>query len=296
MGSIPSNQPNHDKLHTYSHSESVANKGRALTTTLSLLLQRLNLNRSTEVDIIPWSSPVLSFGDLSSARIATLGLNPSNREFVDTRGQELDGPARRFPTLKSLGLASWSDASDHDTATIWQACCEYFHRNPYDGWFRQLDYLLGSTGTTYYSGGACHLDLIPYATSQKWTNLARAQRVLLLSIAGDTLGLLLRPSRIKILVLNGRSVVDAFEALSGSKLESQSMTAWKLNRGSGRSVHGLAFRGYIDSLAGIPFDRRLLVLGFNHNIQSSFGVTSQVRASIRAWIGQAAKEWSHESA
>jgi hypothetical protein len=62
-----------------------------------------------DTNVIKWGAPVPSFGDLSSSFVATVGLNPSNREFVDDSGQELCDSERRFHTLHSLGLSSWSD-------------------------------------------------------------------------------------------------------------------------------------------------------------------------------------------
>jgi hypothetical protein len=41
---------------------------------------------------------------------------------------------------------------------------------------------------------------------------------------------------------------------------------------------------------GIDLERELLVLGFNHNIQSSFGMTTEVTTAIRHWIAEAAEE------
>src|SRR5262245_26916409 len=113
-----------------------------MNTLVSALLKRLDEESLTDCGVIPWSSPVLSFGDLAGARVATLGLNPSNREFVDGDGNELDGRARRFHTLKSLGLASWSDARPRDLALIAESFRSYFAVNPYDTWFKRLDNLL----------------------------------------------------------------------------------------------------------------------------------------------------------
>jgi hypothetical protein len=255
---------------------------------LSALIKRLSEIRICETNIIPWSSPVPSFGDLSSARVATLGLNPSNREFVDRSGSELVGLARRFHTLRSLDIARWSDAKPSHSQLIWDSCREYFSRNPYDVWFRQLDHLIGETAASYYSksSAACHLDLIPYATMCKWTGLSGRQRAFLFSVAGDTLGVLLRESPVRLLVLNGRSVVTNFEKITGVRLEGRTMTGWELPRRSQPCVNGVAYRGTVSRLSGIELKKKLLVVGFNHNIQSSFGVTREVRARIRSWIGR----------
>ncbi len=255
---------------------------------LSTLVDRLACAGLSGANVIPWSCPVPSFGDVSSARVATVGINPSNREFVDRFGMELDGPSRRFHTLGSLGLACWSDAEAWHVRQIWDSCQRYFLRNPYDVWFKQLDHILGETTTSYYgaSARACHLDLIPYATNCKWTNLSCIQRSRLFSVAGDSLALLLRESHIRMLVLNGSSVVAHFQRLTNTRLDKQSMGDWVLPRKSTPSVAGVAYKGIIRSVAGIKLKRELLVVGFNHNIQSSFGVTREVRISIRRWIGQ----------
>src|SRR5574337_132908 len=175
-----------------------------MTQELSALVERLNDPQLFQASVIPWGSPVPSFGNLSSSKIATLGLNPSNREFVDEKGHELNGASRRFHTLNSLGLREWSEVTEKHLNLILDFCQNYFSRNPYDGWFKRLDYIISGTSMSYYfpSGEACHLDLIPYATACKWTDLNPNQRSLLLDLTGDTLGLLLKDSPVELLVLN----------------------------------------------------------------------------------------------
>lgn len=266
----------------------LANVFRILTT----LIDRLDRAACSGTDVIQWGCPVPSFGDLSSSKVATLGLNPSNREFVDVSGNELQGPHRRFHTLNSFGLTSWSEVDARHLRLILEACRSYFLGNPYDAWFKKLDLIVSGAKASYYdeSYGACHLDLIPYATAHKWIELTAQQRSSLLSVAGDSLGLLLRDSPIRILILNGRSVVDQFQDIAAVCLERQEMPAWSLHRQSPRSVPGVAYRGVVDAISGIVFEHKVLVLGFNHNIQSSFGVTTEVVHAIRGWIAQASKE------
>lgn len=263
-----------------------------MNNTLSILLKRLDDPVLKANNVIPWSSPIPSFGDISKARIATLGLNPSNREFVDVDGNELDGESRRFHTLKSLGLDRWADAEACHLQLIEDTCRAYFLRNPYDGWFKKLDYLISGTEASYYDDSmtACHLDLIPYATACKWTELTRQQRLTLLEIASDTLGLLLCQSQVRVIILNGRSVIEQFQEIAEVCLEKQTMVDWSLPRRVEPGVPGFSYRGIVRQIAGIELPRDILVLGFNHNIQSSFGVTTQVTTAIRYWITQTAKE------
>jgi hypothetical protein len=253
---------------------------------LATLIDRMDDPRITRSGVIRWGAPVPSFGDLATSKVATLGLNPSNREFVDETGKELDGRARRFHTLQSLGLRSWEDANASHLRLILNSCRNYFLCNPYDRWFKRLDEVVSGTKTSFYddSNRACHLDLIPYATFHKWTDLTTVQRITLLSSAGDVLALLLRDSPVRVLLLNGASVVEHFERLTGLDLERREMKDWDLCRRGPRQVRGISYRGVLRRLCGVSLSREVLVLGYNHNIQSSFGVTTQVVDSIRGWV------------
>lgn len=259
---------------------------------LTTLIDRLDDSIAATMDVIRWGCPVLSFGDLSTSRVATMGLNPSNREFVDESGNELEGAARRFHTLNSLGLSSWADADARHLKLILQSCSEYFLGNPYDTWFKKLDHVVQGAEASFYDPvrTACHLDLIPYATSRKWTELTTTQRSALLEVAADTLGLLLRDSPVRVLILNGQSVVDEFQEIAAISLDKQLMSEWTLPRSIGRDVSGYAYTGRVTTMSGIALAHEVLVLGYNHNLQSSFGVTNDAIKAIRDWISRAVNE------
>jgi hypothetical protein len=224
--------------------------------------------------------------------VATLGLNPSNREFVDESGMELDGPARRLHTLKSLGLLRWSQANSLHLSLIEASFREYFIRNPYNGWFRSLDQIISGTKASYYAKAsrACHLDLVPYATECKWTNLTARERSLLLSQAMEAIGVLLQDSPVRVIILNGRTVIENLQKVAAISLDRVKMRNWTLPRREGPGVEGFAFRGNVRRLFGVDLGRPILMLGYNHNIQSSFGVTTDVKGAIRNWITQAVKD------
>jgi len=259
-------------------------------TTLTTLINHLDSSAISKTNVIRWGSPVPAFGNLANAQVATLGLNPSNREFVDESGEELQGPARRFHTLRSLGLNSWSEVDARHLNIMLEACHQYFLGNPYDRWFRKLNYVVAGTQASFYDATACHLDLIPYATACKWTELTWQQRSSLLTIAGDTLALLLRDSPVHTLILNGNAVVQQFQDIANVKLEKEEMPTWSLPRQTKPHVTGIAYRGVVDTLSGISLGHGILVLGYNHNLQSSFGVTTEVVNAIRDWIAQETRQ------
>jgi len=252
------------------------------------LVERMKDPVLSELNIITWGSPVPSFGNLSNSRLATLGLNPSNKEFLDNNGSELSGIERRFHTLNSLGISHWEQATDSHYESILQFCNEYFSRNPYDAWFKRLDYLISGTTLSYYfpSSGACHLDLIPFATSIKWGELSHWQRSTLLNRYSDLLGALLKNSNIKVLVLNGKSVIDNFLKISDTDIQIERKEEWDLPRKDSDGIPGYAYKGSVKNVGGIDLDEEVFVFGFNHNIQSSYGVTANVQLGIRNWITQ----------
>lgn len=259
---------------------------------LTTLIDRLDSNAVVGMDIIPWSCPVPAFGDWQSPQVATLGLNPSYREFVDRSGKQLQGESRRFHTLESLGLETWGETDARHLELIIDTCRSYFFRNPYNSWFKKLDFAIAGTDVSYYDSpsSACHLDLVPFATIRRWNELSARQRSSLLSLTGDTLGLTLRDSKIRLLVLNGCSVVRAFQSVAGLSLQAKEMPAWSLGRRSTGNVRGFAFTGMAEIVSGVKLDRQVAVLRFHHNIQSSYGVTMEVISSIKEWIARTAEE------
>jgi hypothetical protein len=263
-----------------------------MTQLIKILVDRLYKTELLKNQVIPWACPVPSFGDVENAKMATIGINPSNAEFEDKKKNELDGiNKRRFHTLKSLGIKTWSQADQPHYSQIWDYCKNYFSENgnPYYTWFNKLSYIISGTSASY-KRQACHLDLIPYATSPIWGRLTRGQQTSLLEISRDTLGLLLNKSHITSIVLNGRTVVDNLEKIANLKFEKIHMPEWTLPRKNSSGVPGFAYQGKIETLGGIKLKGPIRVLGYNHNIQSSHGVTTAVQTAIRNWISQSSND------
>ena len=121
--------------------------------------------------VVPGSTPVVAFGEVRKAMVATLGWNPSKVEFLDRNGKELAGAERRLETLSSLGESNLSSASPDAIRRVFEGCNDYFHRCPYRKWFDVLEKILRPLGASYYTGTACHLDLVQWATDPTWGKL-----------------------------------------------------------------------------------------------------------------------------
>lgn len=253
---------------------------------MSHLFDRLDSHRPKDDILLRWACPVPYFGWLTSARVATVGINPSNREFVDEVGHELTGAARRLPTLQALGITRWSHATGDDVRKVTRSCERYFETNPYRLWFGVLDRMLSGGGASFFDGTACHLDLVAFATRIKWGMVGRSTQRHLVEIGRRSMAELVRDSSIQVLVLNGRSVVSEFERFAGTELQPSEVDEWMLPRVSGRAVPGISYEGSVSSIGGIDLDREVKIIGYNHNLQSSFGVTSTVIQHIGVRVGE----------
>jgi len=273
------------------------NDAKMLSITKSLI-QPYDKLKEKGLDVIEWSSPVPVFGNLRTAKIATLGLNPSNREFVSSKGTELSGSHRRFPTLNSLGLKNWNEASRYELEQIQKSWFSYFENNPYDRWFKTLNDLLAGTNFSFYnktSEVACHLDLVPFATAQKWSQLTSLQQKSLLDLSGNFFLDLLSNSNIETIILNGQTVVESFCHSTKLELEKSQQPEWSLPRKTGLDVPGYCYFGVTKTIRGIRLNREIMILGYNHNLQSSFGVSKQVKESIKDWVTKLYLDRQNES-
>ena len=240
--------------------------------------------RLEDTGIVKTWAPVPYFGDIANSSVATVGLNPSNKEFEDDGEEELCGSERRFHTLNSLGIEVWSELSGQDLISIKESCDNYFDRNPYLRWFGNLTPITSALNVSF-GAGACHLDLVPYATNEKWGDLGQRQVNILLAVNRNTLTDLVRHSPLRVLVLNGTGVITGFQRAFEVLLEPHHKPSWDLSWTRGKR-RGYSYRGKLKNLTKEEVSSDgILVLGFNHNIPRTPGVNTVI-PSIGRWIAR----------
>lgn len=230
-------------------------------------------------DVVPGSTPVVAFGDPARSRAATLGINPSRNEFLDSQGRLLDGSQRRLATLRSLGATRLDELTDAQVAEVVADCAAYFSRNPYRRWFDPLDQLL-RTGldASYYDGTACHLDLVQWATDPVWGQIddEQVRKVLTEDGVPHLAEQLAANPGISVVLCNGRRVIDQVRAARLADLRdagaiSSGAVTCRLYAGSGANGAGLW-------------------LAWSANLQSSRGVSSELKRDLADWISLAHRE------
>lgn len=233
--------------------------------------RRIRRRVPTDCQIVAGSTPVVAFGRFRTAQVATLGLNPSKNEFLDGTGNELDGADRRLATHASLGIADLSNAPVDVIAKVLSDSESYFQRKPYRKWFDQLKPILANCNASYYDGTACHLDLVQWATDPTWGSLGSKTQFKLLTSDVSFLNEQLEKENIQLLLLNGASVIDQFLARTDTSLD---------------EVDRITDFGRIKPKLWVgKILQNIKVVGWSTNIQSSFGVTRELRSEIARRVG-----------
>lgn len=221
--------------------------------TLTALDQRLR--RPPGAHSVAGSLPILFFGDLYSAWIATVGINPSDQEYLDSKGNELDGAARRFETLSSLHASSRQALTDVQCAQAIAMMRSYFARSQtVFRWFRSLERVLVGMGYTYSKGQVAHLDLVQEATAPTWSALRGSHRTETDNLLADDLPFLqwqIATFPLRAVICNGMTV---FRCVCG--LLDQPVDIANSTQGGIKLVTWYAIRGQMSG-------RAITVVGWN---------------------------------
>jgi hypothetical protein len=189
---------------------------------LQVIQQRLlaRLRAAPSESTVPGSLPVLFFGDLFKAHVVTVGLNPSRQEYLDTRGNELNGTARRFETLRSLEVPGRTALSTVHADRAIETMRGYFAADkPVYAWFAGLARVVEGLGASFQEGTAAHLDLAQEATDPVWSGLGKVDRAEATRLLSSDLPFLkwqFEAFPIHVVVCTSRRVLDETSALIGA--------------------------------------------------------------------------------
>ena len=239
------------------------------------ILKRIQSPYPVDDLIVNQSTPVLSFGDFLNAEVFTLGINPSNLEFLNNKGELLKNNLRRLQTLSSLKAQDTNLLTHDQSKKILDGCINYFNKKPYN-WFDKFSPILKAIGYSYHDTPlAAHVDLVQWSTKDKWRKLSSAEKMLLINEGREFLEYQLQSDKLHTILLNGRTVIDEFRKWSNVKLKYSHLDIPKDKRG--------------ELVTGI-YDGRVRIIGWSVNIQSSWGVTNEDIASLALKVKELNKD------
>ena len=194
-----------------------------------LLHNRIAKAITPNLQISPNTTPVVFFGDYFNARSCTISINPSDREFFDSKRSVLSGFQKRLCSRVELRKNDYDVLDDLDCEKVLSDCIDYFKRNPYKQWFNKYEKFLEVFDFSYYKGSAVHLDLVQWATTPFWKGLTELNRQKLLK---DDLPFLksLLEKNFDIIFLNGNTVVGEVSKCLNIKLNIISIENFRNHR------------------------------------------------------------------
>lgn len=183
-------------------------------------LLRRPIPQNPNMPIVEQSIPIPFFGNIERARVATISLNPSNLEFVSrNHGPLLSGAAKRFADRHVLGAADGDTLDDAQVAAAYDSLINYFSNRPYTRWFDVLNNYAGKLfGASYYDGTMVNLDIYPWATQDKWSELRATDKRAAMREYG-LLKEILSAGVFEYIYINGKGVKEQLEEYFGHGLQ-----------------------------------------------------------------------------
>jgi hypothetical protein len=226
--------------------------------------------------IVEKSTPVVCFGDITKAKVITIGINPSSSEFTKIANQErrlLTHSERRLSDLEFLGAPSTESLSADQIEKVWHDCLNYFDGPYYEKWFSKMqETVLAPLQASYVGRTAAHLDLIQWATDPLWKEMLEIDPIAAEEHLASDLPFLekqIEESSAKVFFLSGSPVIDALR--NKFQLQDSGKTQAEGKRGQYKLYVGK----WKDSL----------VIGSTMNIPDSH-TSNAHREYLSSWIGK----------
>jgi hypothetical protein len=246
----------------------------------SEIRNRIATSAPQGLSIVEHSLPIVSFGDAFTAKVATISLNPSWKEFRSDKQEWLEGSARRVHSLHSLGVQTADQLTDELIEKAYDSNAHYFDKtrgaNPYMTWFSQLNAVLKPClGADYTNGTACHLDLVQWATYPAQGQLPRATWDALVAADSEFLRWQMKSTSANVFVMNGAGAINELQRVGIVPGLEVITVPFQNSLGHDKAFKIMTGR-----------DSGKIYIGWNQTI--SFGIPGQVREPLLAAISRAA--------
>ena len=172
-------------------------------------------------------TPISYFGEITKANAWTISINPSAREFTDSKATELTGPQQRFARVADFpDSSSRSEVAHHHLDTVLDMQRTVLRRAPYRNYFARLGRFIALASArqrevdplTPYTAGVqfgrsrflfCHLDIVKCATKKPWSELTARDKRTLIGNCSPYLEQQIRSSpQLRLIFINGRTAYN----------------------------------------------------------------------------------------
>ena len=172
-------------------------------------------------------TPISYFGEITKANAWTISINPSAREFTDSKATDLTGSKQRFARVADFpDCASRAQVAQRHQGKVLEMQRTVLRRAPYRNYFARLGKFIllvngceptadplapfteglqtGDSGLLF-----CHLDIAKCATKKPWSDLSAADKRTLIDNCSPYLEKQIRSSpQLRLILVNGRTAYD----------------------------------------------------------------------------------------
>lgn len=194
-------------------------------------------------ELVKGSTPVVSFGNPTLAKVVTVGINPSSNEFQKS-GKSKDllvGKKKRLVDTEVLGLTNPKSLTKEQAIQVIEGCYNYFNKkghNPYMTWFKHLnDNINKHFGADFQDQSAAHLDLVQWATDPVWGGIDSDEvKADLLKSDAEFLRYQIENKKYDIVFMSGSQVTEQLVATGIVEVTLTHQTGYKTKSGKPRKL------------------------------------------------------------
>ncbi len=151
------------------------------------------------LDIVEQSIPICFFGNIETAKVATIGINPAPDAFSSN------------PTLLERSTLNTDDKdflSFENATKVYNSLITYFeHPEGIHSFFKKLEAFISPVFCCHYiDGDMVHLDIVPWATNKKWVKIPQNMKVAFIEEYKNFFVKIIIECDIKTFFVNGKSV------------------------------------------------------------------------------------------
>jgi RNase P/RNase MRP subunit p29 len=175
------------------------------------------------LDIVEQSVPICFFGNIETAKVATIGINPAPDAF------EKKSP---LPNRVNFNTTDNNFLSIENATHVYNAMLTYFNRpyKTYHRFFKRLETFVAPVFNCHYLDGTMvHLDIVPWATNKKWTEIPKSIKKVFIEEYKGLFVRIINENDIKIFFVNGKAVKNQLQEVLKLDWEDKKIKTGKNN-------------------------------------------------------------------